>query len=137
METRDWIILAVIAIAAFFWWLKNRTVKISGKKVAASRSKTVRFLEEAGYEVLKAGPAVVVRMTVDGRPYSFEVKSDYLARKSGRLFLVKVKRDKRQVRLQSKQWRASLLQDVLAFRADGVIMVYPEKEKLQEIIFRI
>ena len=97
----------------------------------------MRFLEEAGYEVIKAGPAVVVRMTVDGRPYSFEVKSDYLARKSGRLFLVKVKRDKRQVRLQSKQWRTSLLQDVLAFRADGVIMVYPEKEKLQEIIFRI
>ncbi|NLN07366.1 MAG: hypothetical protein GX167_07090 [Firmicutes bacterium] len=137
MSVKDWIILALLCLAALIWWVRSRRERIVGRSPGRSHTKVVALLEEEGYEVLGARPRLTVQMEIDGTTYPFDLSCDLLAKKHGLLFLVKVRRDAGKGRLQSKQWRSSLLRDVLAFRTNGIVVVNPEKEKLQEVRFRM
>ncbi|MDW7683167.1 MAG: hypothetical protein SCK29_03485 [Bacillota bacterium] len=137
MEVKDWLILGLLVIAFLVWWFRRNFRRISGKKPGRSNTRTVQFLQDAGYDVLKAKPIIRVKMEIDGKPHPFELKADYLVSKSGRRYLVRVRRDNKAVRLQSKMWRNSLLRDVLAYRAGGILIVNVEKETLHEVRFRI
>ncbi|NLM46607.1 MAG: hypothetical protein GX200_07385 [Firmicutes bacterium] len=134
---KDWIILALLCLVALIWWIRSRLGRISGRLPGRSHAKVVALLEEAGYEVLHARPRLTVQMEIDGTAYHFDLSCDLLAKKHGLLFLVKIRRDAGKGRLQSKQWRSNLLRDVLAFRTSGIVVVYPEKAKLQEVRFRM
>ncbi|MBS4030817.1 MAG: hypothetical protein KGZ63_05270 [Clostridiales bacterium] len=137
MEVKDWLLLGVIGLSAMIWRLRGRRSRIVGRKPGKSNSRAVLILEEAGYTVEKVKPAVQVRMTIDDKLHTFELKGDYLVAKSGRRYLVRLRRDGKPMRLQSKMWRNSLLRDVQAFGTTGIIMLDTEKETLHEVSFRI
>ena len=137
MELKDWILLGLIALGLLVWWLVQRPRKITGKKAAHSNTKVVQLLTEAGYEVLLNKPTVAVEMHIDGRAHPFELKEDFLVKRDGKRYIVRVRRDNKQARLHSKLWRGTLLRDVLAFSASGIVVVHLEKATLQEVLFRI
>ncbi|NLP37743.1 MAG: hypothetical protein GX357_08835 [Firmicutes bacterium] len=58
-------------------------------------------------------------------------------KRSGRLFVARIRKEKKAVRLHSKLWRERLLRDALAFRAGGVVIIHLEKGKVQEVCFRL
>lgn len=137
MEVRDWIVFALIIICTIIYYYRGRSRKISGQKPKAGNSKERSILEEAGYEIIKVKPTVNVKMEIDQKPHPFELKSDYLVTKNGRKFLVRIRRDKKAARFQSKMWRSSLIRDVLAFKAAGILILNLEKETLHQVRFRI
>jgi hypothetical protein len=137
MEIKDWLILGLLSVAFLIFWFRRNFRRIGGKKPGRSNTRAVQFLEEAGYDIVKVKPVISVKMDIDGRPHPFELKGDYLVSKDGRRYLVRLRRDNKAVRLQSKMWRNSLLRDVLAFGAGGILVVNVEKETLQEVRFRI
>lgn len=137
MELKDWLLLGLIGFSAIIWRLRGLRSRISGRKPGQSNSRAVLILEEAGYKVEKIKPAVQVRMTIDGKLHTFELKGDYLVTRGGRNYLVRLRRDGKPLRLQSKMWRSSLLRDVQAFRTAGIIMLDTDKESLHEVSFRI
>ena len=102
-----------------------------------SNPKALELLAEAGFEVVKTKPVVKVEMEIDDRPNPFEIKADYLVSRSGRRYVVLVRRDNKSVRLQSKMWRNTLLREVLAFGAAGILVLNVEKETLHVVRFRI
>jgi hypothetical protein len=137
MTNKDWIILGFISIVAFVYWLYRRPRRVSGQKVGKANSKARSVLEEAGYEILNVKPTVTVQMDIDGKAYPFELKSDFLVSRSSRKYLVRIRKNGKQARLQSKLWRGTHLRDVLAFRADGILVLNVEKETLNQVRFRI
>lgn len=137
MGLKDWILLGLVGLSVIIWRLRGRRSRISGRKPGKSNSRAVLILEEAGYEVEKFKPAVQVRMTIDGKQHTFELKGDYLVKKGGSRYLVRLRRDGKVLRLQSKMWRSSLLRDVQAFGTAGIVMLDTEKETLNEVSFRI
>lgn len=137
MSVKDWILLGVLLGVALWWWLRQRRQKIKGKKVGPVHKRAVQLLEAAGYEVLQAAPAVNVRMEIDGQTYPFTIKGDLLVKRNGRLFVARVHKEQKAARLQAKIWRERLLRDALAFRASGVVLIYVEKEKVQEVCFHL
>lgn len=137
MELKDWLILCLIVGGSVYYWLRRRPGRISGAKAGKSSSRARTVLEEAGYEIVRIKPSVTVRMEIDGRPYPFEMKADFLVSRKGRRYLVRIRRDSKQARLQSKMWRGAHLRDTLAFRADGILVLNLEKETVQEVHFRI
>ncbi|MCW3490257.1 hypothetical protein [Dethiobacter alkaliphilus] len=137
MEVRDWIILALIILFSLIYWYRGRSRRIAGEKPAKTNAKVRVMLEEAGYEIVKAKPTVKVRMDIDDKQHPFELKSDYLVTKNGRKYLVRIRRDGKQARFQSKMWRSSLIRDVLAFQTAGILILNTEKETLHQIRFRI
>jgi hypothetical protein len=80
---------------------------------------------------------VLVKMEIGETSHKFELKNDYLVSRGGHRYLVRLRRDGKPARLQSKMWRNSLLRDVLAFRAAGILVLDVEKESLQRVSFRI
>ena len=58
--------------------------------------KKPQLLEAAGYEVLEAKPTVNVRMEIDGQTYPFAIKGDLLVKRSGRLFVARIRKEKKQ-----------------------------------------
>lgn len=137
MGIKDWIILGLVLTALLIIWLSRRRSRVGGQSPAKANSKAKAILEEAGCEILKVKPTVQVAMEIDGKPFPFELKSDFLVSRQGRRYLVRIRRDNKQARLQSKLWRSSHLRDVLAFRADGILVLNVEKETLHQVRFRI
>lgn len=137
MEKKDWVILASLVIAALIRYLLTRTSRIAGKKPGKSQGKAIQLLTDAGFEVVTLKPTVIVKMEIDEQQHSFDLKNDFLVKKSGKRYLVHIRRDTKPVRLQSKLWRSSLLRDVLAFRVDGMLILHLERGTLQEVRFRI
>lgn len=137
MESKDWVILALLLIAAFVYWaVRRRSGRIAGKTSAKSNPRARAILEESGYEILKIKPTVTVRMEVDEQHYPFVLKSDFIVSRGGRRYLVQVQQENKQLRLQSKLVRNSLLRDVLAFRTDGILIINIKKETLSQVRFR-
>jgi membrane protein implicated in regulation of membrane protease activity len=138
MENKDWFILGFLLIAAFFFWAgRRRSGRIAGQKSAKSNPRARAILEEAGYEILKIKPTLTVRMEVDDQPYPFVLKSDFIVSRGGRRYIVQLQQENKQLRLQSKLGRNTLLRDVLAFRADGILVINLRKETLSQVRFRI
>ena len=137
MENKDWLILGFLLIAAFVFWVSRRSSRRIEQRSVKSNPRARAFLEEAGYEILKIKPAVTVRMEVDDQSYPFVLKSDFVVSRAGRRYIVQLQQENKQVRLQSKLGRNSLLRDVLAFRADGILVVNIKKETLSLVRFRI
>jgi hypothetical protein len=137
MENKDWIILVVVMIISFVAWVYRRPRRITGQKAGKADGKARALLEEAGYEIQRVRPAVTVQMEIDGKAYPFELKSDFLVSRGGRRYLVRIRRDEKQARLQSKLWRGAHLRDVLAFGADGLLVLNVEKGTVQQVRFRI
>jgi hypothetical protein len=137
MEVKDWLLLGVIGLSAIIWRLRGRRSRIVGRKPGQSNTRAILILEEAGYQILKIKPAVLVRMTIDGKLHTFELKGDYLVSQGGRRYLVQMRKDGKPLHLQSKMWRNSLLRDVQAFGTAGIIMLDTEKETLHDVRFRI
>lgn len=136
MASKDWVLLGLVILVIVARWLAGRSGRIGGKKPTQARGKAVQILEEAGCEILVVKPTLTINMEIDGQLHPFTLKSDYLVKRHGQRYLVRIRRDNKQVRLQSKLWRSSLLRDVLAFRARGILILHLEKETLQEVRFR-
>jgi hypothetical protein len=137
MESKDWIILTVLLVGGFVFWLYRRPRRIAGQKAGKANGKAKEILVEAGCEILKVRPSVTVQMEIDGKNYPFELKSDFLVSRGGRRYLVRIRRDGKQARLQSKLWRGTHLRDALAFGADGILVLNVEKGTLHQVRFRI
>ncbi len=137
MQIKDWVLLGVITVSLVIWRFGSRRVRITGKKAGQAHSKAIQFLKEQEYEILKVKPAVTVRMAVDQSTHTYEMTADYLVAKAGRRYIVRVIRGGKPVRLQSKMWRGTLLRDVLAFQAAGILVLNLEKGILQDVRFRI
>ncbi|MCR3922714.1 MAG: hypothetical protein NUK65_09395 [Firmicutes bacterium] len=137
MGIKDWVLLGLLTLVVLIRWFKSRPGRVSGKKPGQSHGKVVQILQEAGYEVLTVKPTLNVTMEIDGRTHPFELKNDYIVKRGGRRYLVRIRRDNKTVRLQSKLWRGSLLRDVVAFRTSGILIVHLEKETIQVVRFHI
>lgn len=137
VENKDWLILGFLLIAAFVFWVSRRRSGRIEQRSVKSNPRARAVLEEAGYEILEIKPAVTVRMEVDDQSYPFVLKSDFVVSRAGRRYIVQLQQENKQVRLQSKLGRNSLLRDVLAFRADGILVVNIKKETLSLVRFRI
>ncbi len=137
MEVKDWLLLVVICLIFIVWHYRGGRSRISGKDPGKSNAKAIKILEEAGYQVQKVKPAVHINMNIDDKLHEFDIKCDYLVSRSGQTYLVRVRRDGKPLRLQSKLWRNLLLLDVQAFGTAGIVILDTEKGLLQEVSFRI
>lgn len=137
MQMKDWVLLGLITVSLVIWRFASRRVRITGKKAGPAHAKAIQFLKDQDYEILKIKPALTMRMAVDESTHTYEMTADYLVAKGGRRYIVRVIRGSKPVRLQSKMWRGSLLRDVLAFEAAGILVLNLEKGILQDVRFRI
>ncbi|NLI69907.1 MAG: hypothetical protein GX364_03445 [Firmicutes bacterium] len=141
MRTIDFILLGIIIVGmAFYFWHRYRR---PGPRKPRKRSEMTRLqgkalevLAEAGYTLQEKHPSISVVLTVDGqkrRDISHE--ADFIVRKKGRLYLVKIVKGERPTPLTSVAFRKELLLDHFIFLPHGILIYNANNDRFQELHF--
>jgi hypothetical protein len=94
-----------------------------------------RLLEELGYDVLSRQIETTYTVLVDGQPAEILLRADYLVARNGRQFVAEVKSGSVAPRLDTASTRRQLLEYLVAFQVDGVLLVDGEQREVHEVTF--
>lgn len=94
-----------------------------------------RLLEELGYVVLGRQIETTYTVLVDGQPTEVLLRADYLVSRHGRQFVAEVKSGSVAPRLDTASTRRQLLEYLVAFQVDGVLLVDGEQRAVHEVTF--
>lgn len=131
--------LAVLLVQTLRLWLvksapgfrvgRHRRLGADGER----RARTL--LKKAGYRVCDEQQGGSYSLLIDGREIAIHLRSDYLVEKSGRRFVAEVKSGAFSVKVTSRATRRQLLEYLLAFDVDGVLLVDMQAHQIHEIAF--
>lgn len=138
MRWQDYIILGVLVAGYLYFCFQERKpkkVKFPGRELTRKEEKTWRVLKDKGFRLQEVHPSVPVSMRRDGKEHSFAHAGELFVTKKGKLYLVKIKKDK-DSRINTASFRRELMLDFLFFQPEAILLFDTEREKLQQISFR-
>lgn len=97
----------------------------------------MKLLERAGFRILGRQVRAWWAPTIDGEPHETEVRADYLVEADGEMLVAEVKTGDEAPRLSTAATRRQLLEYHVAFEADGVLLVCPERDAIHRVGFPI
>src|SRR5439155_8843737 len=92
-------------------------------------------LVRAGYRIVGTQVRVEWAPLVDGEPLATELRVDYLVERGGEQLVAEVKTGEEAPSLATAATRRQLLEYHVAYAADGVLLVCPERGTIQRIEF--
>lgn len=141
MRTIDFILLGIIIVGTgFYFWYRYRRPgpRRPRKRTEMTRvqSKALEVLGEAGYTLQEKHPSISVVLTVDGQKRrGIDYVADFIVRKKGRLYLVKIVKGERPTPLTSVAFRKELLLDHFIFLPHGILIYNANNDRFQELHF--
>jgi len=139
-----WIAIAALAVLfalgqalraiAKEWLERWRLVRRSSHALSAE-AWAATLLRDAGYDILGAQVKTSYVLWVDRREVSVGLRADYVVRRKGRTFVAEVKSGQFAPSLETAATRRQLLEYLLAFDVDGVLLVDGEAGEIQQVTF--
>jgi len=136
------LVLGLLALVVALWAM---LVRERGKASRASQRRVhraqrgerdaVALLEAAGYHVLEEQLRGRWSVEVDGREHGVDVIADLLVERDGWRFIAEVKTGELATDPLRPATRRQLLEYLLAFEPDGLLLVDMDDETIQEIAF--
>lgn len=138
-----WLAAAVVAGAVVALWMARRWRTWRGSYRARRRAGRAVAGEVEGAALLRrAGFRIVARQArtwwsplLDGEPHETELRADYLVEGDGELFVAEVKTGAEAPQLTTAATRRQLLEYLVAFEVDGVLLVCPERAAIHRVDF--
>ncbi|MGC4066139.1 MAG: hypothetical protein QM784_16145 [Polyangiaceae bacterium] len=93
------------------------------------------MLHSHGYRVIGAQVEGGYELTVDGEPRWIPLRADFLVARDEYTYVAEVKSGRLAPRLQTAATRRQLLEYLMSYDVDGVLLVDPEKQRIQEVVF--
>jgi hypothetical protein len=131
-------VLLIIALTA--WWVvlflrmlrsrKGRRVALHGLRAERGAEKWLRGL---GYQILGKQIASQLELYVNGQPWIFPLRADYLLGVGNKRYIAEVKSGKEMTSVSHAATRRQLLEYHLAYQVDGVLLVDAENKKVQHV----
>ena len=119
-------------------WRGSWRAQRRAARALAGEDRAVQLLEAAGYRVVERQARVQWAPLVDGEPYYLELRADYLVEPDSgdaELLVAEVKTGNDATSLSTAATRRQLLEYHVAFGADGVLLVCPERGTIQRVAF--
>ena len=136
------IVVAIAAAVLALWlaaWLRRWRGSLRARRRAAragaGEEAAALMLEDAGFVIVERQARVVWAPLVDGEPVPLELRVDYLVERAGELLVAEVKTGEEAPSVESAATRRQLLEYHVAFAADGVLLVSPERGTIQRVVF--
>ncbi|HEY0193952.1 MAG TPA: hypothetical protein VGC42_22700 [Kofleriaceae bacterium] len=129
------------AVAALFlarWlrgWRGSRVARQRAARAGAGEGHAAVLLRRAGYRIVAAQARTRWTVRIDGEPLALELRADYLVEAGGERLVAEVKTGDVAPRLTTAATRRQLLEYLVAFEADGVLLVCPEAGAIHRIEF--
>lgn len=112
------------------WRARRRAIRaLAGEGDAAA------LLRRAGFRILATQARTSWAPLIDGEPHAVELRADYLVEADGEVLVAEVKTGDQAPRLATAATRRQLLEYHVAFAADGVLLVCPERGSIHRIEF--
>jgi hypothetical protein len=130
---------AALVLAAAFGWILQRTLRRRRLRAQVLRAqvdeqRAVGLLRRAGFRVYGQQVQRTYAVSVDGEPHKATVRADLLAARGRRRYVVEVKTGK-VARPTLATTRRQLLEYLLAFGVDGVMLADMERSRLHRVEF--
>jgi hypothetical protein len=140
-------ILAIVALAGALaalvlarWvrgWRGSWRAKQRAARAGAGEDDAADLLRRAGFRIVDAQVRTTWTVQVDGEPHAIELRADYLVEARGERLVAEVKTGDLAPKLSTAATRRQLLEYLIAFGADGVLLVCPERGAIHRIEFPI
>ena len=131
---------AVLALWLAAWWRGwrgSRRARRRAVRAMAGEEDAVALLEQEGYRVTARQARLLWPVVVDGEAFDVELRADYLVERDGELLVAEVKTGEAAPRLDTAATRRQLLEYRVAFGADAVLLVCPERGVIHRVDFAI
>jgi len=112
------------------WRARRRAARAGAGEDAAAA-----LLRRAGFRIVARQARTWWTPLVDGEPHEIELRADYLVEAHGELLVAEVKTGEAAPSLATAATRRQLLEYHVAFAADGVLLVCPERGTIHRIEF--
>lgn len=133
------VLTAILLTLVFSRWLREAKGSLRARRRAAralaGEDVAADLLAEAGFLVIERQARVDWAPLVDGEPQHLELRADYLVEANGELLVAEVKTGVEAPNLDTAATRRQLLEYHVAFAADGVLLVCPERGTIQRVVF--
>ncbi len=93
------------------------------------------MLARAGFRIVGRQVRAWWSPTIDGEPCETELRVDYLVEAEGEVLVAEVKTGEQAPRLSTAATRRQLLEYSIAFGANGVLLVCPERDAISRVEF--
>jgi hypothetical protein len=138
------VVIAIVAAVVALWlaarlraWRGSWRAKARAARAGQGEDAAVALLEDAGYVIVERQARVTWAPLVDGVPVMMELRADYLVEAKGELLVAEVKTGDEAPNVTTAATRRQLLEYHIAFGADGVLLVCPERGAIHRIVFQI
>ncbi len=136
------IVVAIVAAIVALWlarllrrWRGSARAKRRAARAGAGEDAAAQLLTDAGFTIIERQARVVWAPLVDGEPLAMELRADYLVECGDELLVAEVKTGEEAPSLETAATRRQLLEYHVAFAADGVLLVCPERGTIHRIVF--
>jgi len=92
-------------------------------------------LKQSGYEILAAQMPGTYTLTVDGQAMNVALRADFIVARQGLQYVAEVKSGRSAPQLSTAMTRRQLLEYLIAFPVDGILLVDAENRTIHEIQF--
>lgn len=106
-------------------------------RAEAAEAEAPRILQALGYQVLGAQVPGSYVLTVDGEPLTVALRADFLVCRGGQHFVAEVKSGQQAPRIGTAATRRQLLEYLIAFQVDGVLLVNGETQEVHQVGFPV
>jgi hypothetical protein len=135
--------VAVVLAALVLVWVIARVrrflagVRARRRGRAAVRGEVAaeQLLARAGFKVRERQVALVFPIVCDGQPLPIALRADLLVERGGRRYVAEVKTGEAAPSLATAATRRQLLEYLIAYRVDGVLLVDAERGSVHEVEF--
>jgi hypothetical protein len=136
------LVVAAISMLVALWiaarlrrWRGSNRAKARAARAGAGEAAAALLLEDAGFAIVERQARVLWAPLVDGEPVLMELRADYLVEANGQLLVAEVKTGEEAPSVETAATRRQLLEYHVAFAADGVLLVCPERGTIQRVVF--
>jgi len=143
--SHSWAVLAVVALAGALLalvltrmarqWRGSWRARRRAIRAIAGESDAAVLLRRAGFRIVAVQARTSWAPLIDGEPHEIELRADYLVEAGGELLVAEVKTGSFAPKLTTAATRRQLLEYHIAFAADGVLLVCPERGSIHRIDF--
>jgi hypothetical protein len=143
-----WAVLALVAVVALAGallalvlarlargWRGSWRARRRAARAGAGEGDAAALLRRAGFRIVATQARIWWSPLIDGEPHETELRADYLVEARGELLVAEVKTGDQAPSLATAATRRQLLEYHVAFAADGVLLVCPERGAIHRIEF--
>jgi len=131
-----------IAVLVGWWllanvraWVRSRRARRRARRALRGETRAEKLLVHRGFAIRDRQVTRKWVIDVDGEELAVTLRADLLVERHSRRFVAEVKTGDEAPRISNVSTRRQLLEYLLAYEVDGVLLVEPEAASVREITF--